>query len=433
MVAPTRTISLPSPHERQRSLLKLAEGNGRRVVCRAGRRGGKTVGASMLACLAYLAGKRVVYASPTIEQTGPFWRGQYGVTKLLAPLIEAGLARVNFTRHEITPAKGVSMALGEGTIKAKTVHDGETLRGGHADLMIYDEFQMMAPENWEEDGQPMLIDTDGTAVFIYTARVPGRVRKRSPSIHYMRDMYARAQTHEGWHSLTFTTHDNPYVSADAIERMSQTMSRIVYRAEIMAEDMDDVPGALWTRDTIRYAEAPAGDMMSTAVGVDPAGSADGTTGIVVVGRDSTGHCHVLADESVEGIPAKWAYAVGKVVKDYHADRVIVEKNYGGLMCRHVLEMSNSLGALANAAVREVTAKRGKALRADPISALYEAGRVSHVRSLPHLEDEMCMWKPDSGMDSPDRMDALVYALTELTQGGERRLEEAMARRRERHR
>lgn len=188
------------------------------------------------------------------------------------------------------------------------------------------------------------------------------------------------------------------------------------RQELQAEMLDDVPGALWRRDLLdkgRVREHP--DLARVVVGVDPQASADedadhAETGIVVAGMGTNGHYYVLADGTVSDTPHVWGSAAVALYRERKADRIIAEANNGGEMVRYVLRTVDP-----QAAVKLVHASRGKQTRAEPIAALYEQDRVHHVGSFPELEDQMCDWVPGAGMLSPDRMDALVWALTELSQ------------------
>jgi phage terminase large subunit-like protein len=149
------------------------------------------------------------------------------------------------------------------------------------------------------------------------------------------------------------------------------------------------------------------------VGVDPSGSAGQTgdlTGIVAVGLGQDGRAYVLEDASIQASPDGWAQAVSRIYHRRQADRVVAERNFGGEMVRSVLQ-----AAAPNLPITLVTASRGKSVRAEPVSALYEQGRVSHVGPLPELEDQMCLMTGAGyeGQGSPDRLDALVWALTEL--------------------
>lgn len=186
------------------------------------------------------------------------------------------------------------------------------------------------------------------------------------------------------------------------------------RQELEGEMLEDNPGALWQRDTIehlRVDDAPS--LYRVVVAVDPAvtsGTGADETGIIVAGIASNGHCYVLADKSIQGTPHAWALATSTAYYLFKADRVIGEVNNGGELVEVNLRTVNK-----TIPFRAVHASRGKRIRAEPISSLYEKGTVHHVETFPQLEDQMCEWVP--GEESPDRMDALVYAITALTGKG----------------
>ncbi len=184
------------------------------------------------------------------------------------------------------------------------------------------------------------------------------------------------------------------------------------RQELYAEVLDDTPGALWKRDAIdtrRVRIAP--ELRRIVVAIDPAvtSAADSDeTGIVVVGLGLDGHGYVLADLSLKASPDTWARAAIKGFADHKADRVIAEVNNGGDLVETVLRTVDR-----QVPYKAVHASRGKQTRAEPIAALYEQGKVHHVGSLPQLEDQLCTWDPSADGKSPDRLDALVWGLTEL--------------------
>jgi len=193
------------------------------------------------------------------------------------------------------------------------------------------------------------------------------------------------------------------------------------RQELFAEMLDDVPGALWNREMLdanRVKEAP--ELSRVVVAVDPAvtsGEDSDETGIVVAGRSETGHFYVLEDRSCRLSPDGWARRAVVAFRVRQADRIIAETNNGGDLVEATLRTVDR-----NVAFRKVTASRGKRVRAEPIAALYEQGKVHHVGGFPELEDQMCTFLPEGGTGSPDRVDALVWALTELSSGGESNLE-----------
>jgi phage terminase large subunit-like protein len=194
------------------------------------------------------------------------------------------------------------------------------------------------------------------------------------------------------------------------------------RQELDGEILEDNPGALWQRKNIddnRITKLP--DIRRIVVAADPAvtSNADSDeTGIIVAGMDgqSPAHFYILDDLSLSASPDSWARVLVLAYLRQKADRIIGEVNNGGdlieTIIRHVEIEGKPVGL--SASYKSVHATRGKAIRAEPISALYEQNRVHHVGAFPQLEDQLCDWDPSTSMDSPDRLDALVWALTELS-------------------
>lgn len=188
------------------------------------------------------------------------------------------------------------------------------------------------------------------------------------------------------------------------------------RQELDGELIEDIEGALWSRALLEDCREGVATAPETriVIGVDPPASAEGDAcGIVVCALGEDGIARVLADCSVrKPTPEQWARAVAIAARGWKADRVIAEANNGGEMVKSVLHAADI--ALP---VRLVRASRGKAARAEPVAALYEAGRVHHVGELPQLEDELCGLMAGGSYEgpgrSPDRADALVWALSEL--------------------
>ncbi|MCO5730915.1 DNA-packaging protein [Rhizobium sp. SSA_523] len=196
------------------------------------------------------------------------------------------------------------------------------------------------------------------------------------------------------------------------------------RQELDGEWIEDRDDSLWKRGLLEAVLIRmAGPLRRIVVGVDPPAGQGATSccGIVVAGLEESGRAVVLADCSVEGkSPAGWAGEVVKAFRRFSADRVVAEINQGGEMVAAVLK-----GIDETLPLTCVRATRGKFLRAEPVAALYEQGRVVHAGRFPALEDQMCDFGPDglSGGRSPDRLDALVWALTALLLegGGEPRV------------
>ncbi|SHG79427.1 Large terminase phage packaging protein [Kaistia soli DSM 19436] len=185
------------------------------------------------------------------------------------------------------------------------------------------------------------------------------------------------------------------------------------RQELEAEIMEEAEGALWSRAMVEAARflKPLPEMKRVVVAVDPAvtdkeDSAE--TGIVAAGLGTDDRGYVLADRSGRRSPGDWAKKAIELFRDLGADRIVAEGNQGGDLVAHAIRTVDP-----RVPVTIVHASRGKAARAEPVAALYEQGKVTHWKPLPDLEDQMVNWEPLSGMPSPDRLDALVWALTEL--------------------
>ena len=183
------------------------------------------------------------------------------------------------------------------------------------------------------------------------------------------------------------------------------------RQELYGEILDDVEGALWTKGVIdrnRVASAPP--LARIAVSIDPAvtNTKDSDeTGILVVGSDAAGNGYVLADYSFKGSPNDWAQKAVQVFREHKADSILVEVNQGGDMVTAVLRQVDM-----SLPIQEVRVHIGKKLRAEPVAAMYEQGRIKHVGSFDKLEEQMTTWTPDSS-DSPDRLDAMVQGFSSL--------------------
>jgi phage terminase large subunit-like protein len=197
------------------------------------------------------------------------------------------------------------------------------------------------------------------------------------------------------------------------------------RQELDGELIEEVEGALWRRPLIEGARIRemAVERRRVVIGVDPPAGADpgsDACGIVVVALGEDGRGYVLADASIKGAsPEGWARAVATAAERWSADRVVAEVNNGGAMVESVLRAAEH-----TLPVKSVHASHNKATRAEPVVALYERGRVAHVGAFPALEDEMCGIMAGGGYEgpgrSPDRADALVWALTELMLGKQAR-------------
>ena len=212
------------------------------------------------------------------------------------------------------------------------------------------------------------------------------------------------------------THDNldnlaAAFRATVVERYAGTT---IGRQELDGELLTETPGALWKRAQIDTSRVESFDLTQAArvvVGVDPAAtSGDGSndTGIVVAAEGLDGAYYVLDDATISGSPAEWAKRCVDVLRQYKGDRIVAEVNNGGDMVENTIRTEDR-----NVSYSAVHASRGKIVRAEPIAALYEQGKVHHVGAFANLEDQMCSYTGAANEESPDRLDALVWALTEL--------------------
>ena len=212
--------------------------------------------------------------------------------------------------------------------------------------------------------------------------------------------------------------DNPHLAAQYLKELDEMPERFKkrYRDGLY---LAEVPNALWPLDLIekcRVGVDKLPPLVRVVVAVDPSGS-DGvggdSQGIIVAALGDDGKAYILADGSVKMNPNGWGSRVVDLAREYKADRVVAETNFGGAMVENTIRSCGS-----NVPYKEVKASRGKIVRAEPVSALYEQDMVKHVGTFTQLENQMAMFATNGyqGGDSPDRADALVWAITELLLG-----------------
>tara|TARA_Y100001938_G_scaffold150122_1_gene239713 strand:- start:1043 stop:2392 length:1350 start_codon:yes stop_codon:yes gene_type:complete len=317
---------------------------------------------------------------------------------------ESGLLRIfpEEERPRYEPSKR-RVTFSNGAIAtAFSADEPDRLRGPNHDAAWCDEIAAWRyPDAWDQLVFGLRIGTNPRLVATTTPR-PTRLIK---SLVDRKDC----------HVTTGSTYENkinlaPTFIAEVLSRYEGTR---LGRQELHAEILDDVDGALWNRQLIENSRVNNYPELSRiVVGIDPAissGESSAETGIVAVGCDANGIAYVLDDKSVKGSPIEWANAAIALYHRASADRIVVEANQGGDMVRHTLQTVES-----NIPIKTVHATRGKRTRAEPVAALYEQNKVKHVGAFPQLEDQMCSWTTDS--QSPDRLDALVWAVTELLVG-----------------
>lgn len=300
---------------------------------------------------------------------------------------------------------------------------------------------------------------NGSWATVYTDEDPDQIRGFSGDTAWMDEFAKYKHPEEVWDNLEFgmreastdrprkviTTTPRPLKILTRIEKMDDTRVAIgssyenranldpkwfantlaryagtrIGRQEIDAEILEDIPGALWTRrnldeNRVRVADVPP--LARLVVSIDPAitsGDSANETGIICAGTDEKQRGYVIEDATLRGSPDEWARRAISMYRKYEADCIIAETNQGGEMVERVLRSVDP-----TIPYRKVTATRGKYVRAEPIAALYEQGRVSHVGTFPELEDQMIAFTPETASvrlpnESPDRVDALVWAFADL--------------------
>lgn len=289
--------------------------------------------------------------------------------------------------------------------KLYSAEEPDLLRGPQHDAAWCDELaSWRAPETWDNLMMGLRLGPDPRCVVTTTPRPTKLIRTL---IAKETTVETRASTYANRANLAAAFVDD-IVSAYEGTRLG--------RQEIYGELLEDVPGALWSHariDESRRSEAP-GDLTRVVVAVDPAvscGEHADETGICVVARGEDKHGYVLADRSGRYSPHRWGELVTRLYHEHKADYVVAEGNNGGDVVKDLLKAIDE-----RVPVHMVHASRGKYVRAEPISSLYEQGRVHHVGSFPELEDQMASFTPDldrTTQGSPDRVDALVWGLSEV--------------------
>lgn len=378
----------------------------------AGRGAGKTDAGSHFvdkhargpACLAGEVPHRIAIIAPTLPDA-----------QMTCVLGHSGIARANAAvRYRPGSMKEADLVWGNGAqarlFGAHGPDDPNRLRGPQHCLAWAEELAawLRLDDTWDMMEFGLRLGPDPRVVVTTTPRPRALIRRllADPST-----VVTRA-----------STRDNPSLPEDRRAALyARYAGTRLGRQELDAEIIDDADGALWTRKMIGYRE-PAQrmdirskvltrDMARIVVAIDPAvtsGEDSDETGIVGAGIGVDARGYVLADASCRMPPADWARRAIKLYHELQADRIVAEANNGGDLVSTVIHTIDPA-----VPVTLVHASRGKRTRAEPVSALYEQGRVSHVQPFPDLEDQMCSYTGAPGEDSPDRMDALVWALTDV--------------------
>ena len=292
----------------------------------------------------------------------------------------------------------------------RSAEDPERLRGPNASWCWIDEGALCHPDTW-----PIAIGRlrqQGRAGSAWVTTTPKPHNVARGGVNWTRRVFVSEATDETA-CYTAATASNPFLPHAYVVSLRSQYTHRQARQELDAEYLLDTPGALFTYDMIRRQAAPA-DQARCVVAVDPSGGSDPDNdeqGMIVAATGADARGYVLDDRSCRLSPDGWGRRAVQAYLDHHADAIVAEANYGGDMVAAVITTAaRAMGV--SVTYKAVSATRGKAVRAQPIAALYEQQRVFHCGAFDELESELVTWTPDSGR-SPNRLDALVWALTEL--------------------
>ncbi len=383
-----------TPQRPLRPSQQTPPGDWRTWLVLAGRGWGKNLAASSDGISYALAnpGARIAVVAPTYADARDTC--VEGATGLLSVLPRPSLRNWNRSIGELLLTNGSQF-------KLFSADKPERLRGPQHHRALCDEVGAWRyPSTWDMLMFGLRLGSDPQAIVTTTPRPTALIKQlaEAPTTYL-----TRGSTYENLDNLP------PAFAEQILSRYAGTR---LGRQELEAEILTDTPGALWTYAMLED-RRPAPDLTRVVVAIDPAatsGESSDETGIVVVGLGVDGRGYVVADRSCRLSPDGWARRAIAAFDDFTSDLVVAEVNNGGEMVEHTIRTVRK-----QIPYKQIHASRGKAIRAQPVAALYEQGRVSHCEVFPELEDQLVTWTPESG-SSPDRLDALVWALTELMVG-----------------
>ena len=303
------------------------------------------------------------------------------------------------------------LLIGNGWVDFRSADNPENWEGFGYDKIVLNEACIILKNKYLYTNAvlPMMMDNHNSQLF--AMGVPkGKILKTQDEHPFYTLAKAAKNKQPGYRFMEFSSYDNPILTKSDIEALEAEIKRMnpaMVEQEIYGKFVDGATGTLWSPQDIRHVdEAP--EMTRIVVGVDPSGSKDGDeVGMVGVGLGHNGNVYVLSDVTKGCTPLEWATLSTNELKALKGDALVVERNFGGDMVKHTIQTVDK-----NIRVIEVVASRGKDVRAEPIVSLYENAKVFHLPGLHKLENEMLTWVKGVGK-SPNRIDALVWAVTEL--------------------
>lgn len=376
------------------------------IVVPAGRRFGKTKGVANAAIEWMMEGKKILWGDTISGNIDRY------VDRYFKPELK------DIPHSYSAQKKVLSLELFGGYVDFRSADRPENWEGFGYDYIILNEAGIILKNEYLFTNAvlPMLMDNQGSKL-IAIGTPKGKENKNGKE-HRFYSMYKRAVDSDPLYELfQHSSYDNPFLSKDDIEVLEseiKLMNPAMVRQEIYAEFVEGALGELWDAVIIeRQRLKTHPDLVRITVNIDPAASNTATsdeTGITVTGRDGQGNGYVLEDESGKYSPEQWAGVAIRLATKWNADCIVAEKNQGGDMVSSILRATGS-----RFRVKLVTATKGKYVRAEPVYALYEQGKIFHVGYHNRLEAQMCSFSSDLSV-SPDRVDSLVWGFTELMLG-----------------
>jgi phage terminase large subunit-like protein len=387
----TVTLILPRLHRGQRKVVDEAR---RFNVLACGRRFGKsTLGEDRIIHPA-LDGYPTAWFSPTYKMLSEIWRD-----------LQTRLRGV--TKYTNMQERRIELVTG-GSIEMWSLDKPDVARGRKYKRVVIDEASIIRglDDAWQAVIRPTLADFRGDAFLLGTPKGDNFFKQAFE--------FGQSDDYPDWMSWQLPTETNPIILPEEIEALRRELPARLFEQEILARFIGDMEGALWTRsliDSLRVTVKPR-IIRRVVVGVDPKidSEANSETGIVVAALAEDGHAYILDDMSIDDTPNGWAKQAITAYYRYDADEIVAEVNQGGDL------VASTLRSIDKAIpITTVRASKGKYTRAQPVASLYEEGQIHHVGKFTALENQMCNWLP--GDKSPDRLDAMVWAIYELLDVG----------------
>lgn len=401
---------------RSRKKQRLPDGKWRYCVFLAGRGWGKTLTGAQAVRAAAESGQHewISICGPTVSNlTRDMLSGSTGLLSIsprwFYPEYQVTRGQLVYPRHPLTGLRTRVILL--------SADKPDRIRGSQCSFLWADEPQSWskAVDAWEMLDMTLRLGSNPKGVVTMTP-------KDNP---FTRNLILGPMDERGKRTprpdivvVKGTTYENTNLAPDVLESLRrQYEGTAIGRQELYAEILEKPEAALWTKEVIEQhrVEGITSAIKRVVVGVDPSRSLIGMRdlcGIVVGAHCADGHTYVMEDSSFRGGPFQWAQKAASVALRWRADAVVFEKN---AISDDIAKVIRQVSEETATHWRGIMAKGTKQMRAEPVSALYAAGRVHHVGTFEHLEDEMTGWDPAT-KDSPDRMDALVHVCTELALG-----------------